>query len=284
LANSGSLGGYIAVCLNCASRFTEPDDQAVGAKLWHNAPIMRLYEGPVAAFNEAVLENKIADQIASNYERYYKRAVNESEFRAWQQSLGFLRNALEVSSLRDNCLIVEYELPYSTRRIDVLIFGRGIEKHDGVVLIELKQWSNESVEDCPTEGNVYVDYGRYRKEQAHPSLQVQGYHFDLIDFLTVFGDEPKISLDSCAYCHNYSREGSSPVLFFPKFKKEIDAFPVFAKEDVRKLGAYLRQRLCEGNGLEVFGRFRYESHPTIQEAARTHQRHDQKTADLQFDR
>ena len=85
---------------------------------------MRLYEGAVADFNAAVLENRIADQVAAKYHQHYKRAVGQPEFRAWQQSLVFVKNAFEYSQLRDNFLIIEYELPYSTRRIDVLIFGR----------------------------------------------------------------------------------------------------------------------------------------------------------------
>lgn len=103
----------------------------------------------------------------------YRRRVNPSEHRAWQQSLNFPRNSFEFTQLAENQLIIEYELPYSTRRLDVLIFGRDVQRTDSVVLIELKQWSNESVEDCSSEGNVVVDYGRFRKEQAHPSLQVR---------------------------------------------------------------------------------------------------------------
>jgi hypothetical protein len=67
-------------------------------------------------------------------------------------------------------MVIEYELPYSTRRIDVLLFGRGNKENDAVVLMELKQWSNENVEDCASEGNVVVNYGQFRREQAHPSL------------------------------------------------------------------------------------------------------------------
>lgn len=90
---------------------------------------MRLYEGTIAEFNKGVLENAIADQIGTSYERYYKRRVNSSEFRAWQQSLNFLKNSFEYSSLSDNRIIIEYELPYSTRRIDVLLFGRDHKKN-----------------------------------------------------------------------------------------------------------------------------------------------------------
>jgi uncharacterized protein len=216
---------------------------------------MRLYEGTIADFNQSVLQNKIADRISSSYERYYHRRVSPSEQRSWQQSLNFLKNSFEYTGLIDNTLIIEYELPYSTRRIDVLVFGRDQQKTDSVVLIELKQWSNESVSDCPSEGNIIVDYGRVRKEQAHPSLQVQGYHYDVKDFLTIFSEQPEIALNSCAYCHNYSRQAADSVLFYPKFTNQIEKFPVFAKEDIAALGTYLKERVSEGNGFELFGRF-----------------------------
>ena len=41
-------------------------------------------------------------------------------------------------------------MPYSTRRIEGLLFGNDQQKTDSVVLLELKQWSSESVEDCPS--------------------------------------------------------------------------------------------------------------------------------------
>jgi len=216
---------------------------------------MRLYEGTITDFNTAVLENKIADQVGSSYERYYRRRVNPSEYRAWQQSFNFLKNSFEYTGLSGNKIVIEYELPYSTRRIDVLLFGRNQSHDDSVVLIELKQWSNDSVEDCVSDGNIVVDYGRFKKEQAHPSLQVQGYHFDLKEFLTIFNERPEIALDSCAYCHNYSRVGNNVALFHPKFKAEMDEFPVFVKEDIQALGAYLKTRLSDAPGLEVFNRF-----------------------------
>ncbi len=216
---------------------------------------MRLYEGTVFEFNRDVLENKVADRIRANFEKYYERRVSPSEFRAWQQSLNFLRNSIEYSGLTENRMIIEYELPYSTRRIDVLLFGRGVRENDGVVLMELKQWSNENVEDCATEGNIVVNYGQFKREHAHPSLQVQGYHYDLKDFLTIFNEKPDVNLDSCAYCHNYSRKGENPVLLFPKFEKEIREFPLFTREDVQTLGIYLAERLAKGNGTEIFGRF-----------------------------
>src|ERR1700722_5078068 len=109
---------------------------------------MRLYEGTIRDFSNAVIENRAADDVRSSYERYYSRPVSPSELRAWQQSLNFLKNSFDYTGLTSNKLIIEYELPYSTRRIDALVFGKDNQNTDSVILIELKQWSNENVEDC----------------------------------------------------------------------------------------------------------------------------------------
>jgi DUF2075 family protein len=214
---------------------------------------MRLYEGTVNKFSEDVIHNRVADILKDNFLSYYKRSPSDSEYRSWQQSLNFLNNAFTYSNLAGNQVIVEYELPYSARRIDVLIFGKNNENKDSVVLMELKQWSNEHVHDCENEGNIIVDF-LGKREVAHPCLQVEGYHFDLKDFLLIFNDEDSIHLDSCAYCHNYSKQKEN-VLSHPRFHKFTKLFPLFLKEDVRELGFYLQERLKNSDGLEVFNRF-----------------------------
>src|SRR3989338_11027755 len=127
---------------------------------------MKLYENVVKQFKEDVVQNKIADKISNQYQEYYKRRANKSEVRSWINSLNFVKNVLEYAPIENNKIIVEYELPYSEKRIDVLLFGKDKEGNDNIVVIELKQWSNENVEDSDNEGNVKVDSGLYRKE--HP--------------------------------------------------------------------------------------------------------------------
>jgi DUF2075 family protein len=214
---------------------------------------MRLYEGTVEQFNQDITQNRIADLIQQRYQLYYHKLPRSSEYRSWQQSLNILNNSIRHSKLVDNKIIVEYELPYSTRRIDVLIFGKDYSDRDSVVLMELKQWSNEHIYDCTNEGNVVVDFNG-KNEVPHPCLQVEGYHFDLQDFLKVFREDPPTKLSSCAYCHNYSKY-KKDTLFLPKFQSIIEKYPLFAKEDVEALGLYLQKRLKNGGGLEVFNRF-----------------------------
>lgn len=214
---------------------------------------MKLYEGSIKKFSGDVIHNRMADILRDNFLAYYRRPPSEPEYRSWQQSLNFLNNAFTYSDLTDNRIIVEYELPYSTRRIDILVFGKNNANKDTVVLMELKQWSNEHVYDCENEGNIIIDFFG-KKEVAHPCLQVEGYHFDLQDFLSVFNTDNPVHLDSCTYCHNYSKQKEN-ILSLPKFHKFTKTFPLFLKEDVRELGLYLQQRLKNSDGLEVFNRF-----------------------------
>jgi len=216
---------------------------------------MRLYEGSISQFREDVIYTRLADKLAGKFKEYYHRSAGRSEVGAWQHSFNFLKNSFEVAGLNDNRIIIEYELPYSSRRIDALLFGQSQTGDDGVVLIELKQWSNDGVANAEAEGNVKVRFASGVREVAHPSWQVEGYHFDLQDFLHVFQDKPAPELSSCSYCHNYARLKEPRTLFAEKFQKGLDKFPVFAKEDVEALGGYLQQRLAGGAGLEVFNRF-----------------------------
>jgi DUF2075 family protein len=220
-----------------------------------------IYSGSIEKFNNDVLTNSLADQMAQAFYGYYHRRVAESEYRAWQESLRNFKDIFHLpeldlfSKLKENPIILECELPNSSSRIDVLLFGSNIDNKQTIVLIELKQWSNNNVDDCATEGNVIVKYGRFKKEVAHPSLQVEGYHFYLKDFYKIFSEDNAPQLHSCSYCHNYSRNTQPDILFSNKFQEKIKEFPIFSKEETIQLGKYLESRLSASNGAEVFNRF-----------------------------
>jgi hypothetical protein len=213
---------------------------------------VRIYQDTTAKFIQDALNNKIADTIRLRFESYYGRKANPAEVVAWTNSLQFLKNAVEYSSPPDNMVALEYELPYTTERIDCLLFGRGDDGKDNVIVIELKQWSE--VKDCDIEDNVVTFVGGAERMVSHPSLQVRGYHYYLADFLEVFHQADSLGLSSCVYCHNYPRTDDA-VLLLPKFKTLLEEFPVYTKDDFRALGDFLKSKIEKGNGHEVFGRF-----------------------------
>lgn len=215
---------------------------------------MILYEETIERFNEDVMQNCIADRAAEKYQAYYKRNPGDSEYRSWAISLAILNNSFVYAGLKDNHIVVEYELPYASQRIDTLLFGRDISGRENIVIMELKQWSNNNVKASEAEGNIIVNYGRFKKEQPHPSLQVQGYYFGLKDFVKIFEEKNGPELSASVYAHNYSKQKDA-ILLSSKYSELVKSFPIFTKEEAIELGRYLKERLQGGKGQVVYEHF-----------------------------
>ncbi len=212
---------------------------------------MRLYEGSTREFIELTTQNRISDRVSQAYLGYYHRNAGASEVTSWTNSLQFLKNVIEANSLLDNMVVLEFELPYVSQRIDAMLFGKGSDSGDNVVVIELKQWSK--VEPSRFDGNVVTFVGNAPRDVPHPSIQVKGYHSLLKDFMEMFSDG-STNLHSCAYCHNYSKSNEA-ILFSTTFSEVLKEFPLFSKEDFESIGSYLKQWLSQGSGIEIFNRF-----------------------------
>ena len=182
---------------------------------------MRLYEGTLEEFKDDVGYNRIADKITKRFEDYYKRKP-EGEKRAWENSLPKLKEVFDRVGLSQNYVFVEYELPFAKpSRIDVILLGKNKLGDDNIIIIELKQWSNEKVADCEDEGNVIVDYGRFKKSDPHPCQQVEGYYWHLKDYMSIFDENRPAILNACVYCHNYNKGLISERPIRVNNKKEI---------------------------------------------------------------
>lgn len=214
---------------------------------------MLIYQDTTEQFIHDVRNNAIADIMSSRFEDRWGRKPGTSEVGSWQNSLPRVRDLIEIAGLKDNMIALEYEVPYNQNRIDCLIFGKGADDNEAIVLIELKQWSEvKALED---EGNFVETYtGGAHRVVPHPSQQVKGYHHYLKSFVTEFETPPPITLFSCAYCHNYKKNGDDG-LFDPVYVKLIEDFPVYTRDDSALLAKSLKQLLDRGNGLEIFNRF-----------------------------
>ncbi|MDP2637652.1 MAG: DUF2075 domain-containing protein [Candidatus Levybacteria bacterium] len=215
---------------------------------------MILYEETIEHFNEDVMQNRIADRAAEKYSAYYRRNPGDSEYRSWAISLAILNNSFAYAGLKDNHIVVEYELPYASQRIDVLLFGCDVGGRENIAIMELKQWSNDNVKNSESEGNIIVNYGRFKKEQPHPSLQVQGYYFGLKDFVKIFEGKNAPELSASVYAHNYSKQKDA-ILLSSRFSELVKTFPIFTKEEAVELGRYLKERLQGGKGQTVYEHF-----------------------------
>ena len=100
---------------------------------------MRLYAGMSVAFIEDTVRNQIARKLSDAFFQYYGYPAAKSEVAAWGNSLRAMAQVVQYAKLDDHGVIVEYELPSSSRRLDFMICGRDASHRDEAVIVELKQ-------------------------------------------------------------------------------------------------------------------------------------------------
>jgi hypothetical protein len=87
------------------------------------------------------------------------------------------------------------------------------------------------------------------RETTHPSYQAHSYQSLLQDFSEPVSDGA-ISPYACAYLHNYSEELDDP-LHDEMYQEEIEAAPLYSKDDSGKLENFLDQHVSNGSGEDI---------------------------------
>ena len=133
------------------------------------------------------------------------RRPSAGEVRSWNASLPTLTNDLISCGLGNIEILVEHQLPLSSKRVDAVLAGQHPKTgRPSYVLVELKQWSHADLyEDNPN--MVMIDaYGP--RPLSHPMEQVAGYRDYMLDFLPgLEGREDQVV--GVAYLHNATESG-----------------------------------------------------------------------------
>lgn len=213
---------------------------------------MRLYVGTSTQFIQDTVQNQIAEKLKLTFFEYFRYNPPPAEMNSWRNSLRAVSQVFQYSQLLDHGVILEYQLPLTSRRLDCMISGKDSNNRDNAVIIELKQW--DITEKADGENEVLTWIGGGKREVLHPSVQVARYQAYLQDTHTAFyeGDSP-IILNACTYLHNYNYYPDDPILS-GKFRKAIEQCPLFTADDVNPLGKFLKCKLETGHGNEVLKR------------------------------
>ena len=213
---------------------------------------MRLYSGMSSEFVRDTVHNQIADKLKSAFFAYYRYNPPPAEINAWRNSLRAMAQVVDLAHLSDHGILLEYQLPLSSKRLDCLVCGKDREKTDNAVIVELKQW--ERCEPAEPEKLVRSWVGGRIREVLHPSVQVSQYRQYLEDTHTAFheGSNP-VRLAACSYLHNYVPHADDPILA-SKFDPFLRDSPLFDADHAESLGSYLGERLAAGNGRPVLER------------------------------
>ena len=212
---------------------------------------MRLFAGTSRQFIEDAVQNQIAERLKLAFFNYFRYYPSPSEINSWKNSLRALALVFMSAKLVDQGIILEYQLPLTSRRLDCLICGRDSKDKDNAVIIELKQWDKCKAAEGQNEVLTWVGGNR---EVLHPSIPVGRYKMYLEDVHTAFYQNVNpVILNACSYLHNYNYY-SQDVLLAEKFRSALETFPLFTADDVKKFTTYLTTKVDRGNGIDVLRR------------------------------
>ncbi len=163
---------------------------------------MPLLRASVAELRALALDGTLSTRLAAEYRFSMGYRAPASQLRAWEHSLRVLSADLVEAGLDEVEALVEYQLPLTSKRADVVLAG--VHPRTGrpaFVVVELKQWSSaETLSDAP---DVCLVEGHPGRDLEHPVQQVRGYARYLRDFLAAL-DAVQAHLTGIAYLHNAS--------------------------------------------------------------------------------
>ena len=210
---------------------------------------MILYSSKVNDFINDINNNKISYILENLKQKELYEGTTSSEKQSWKNSLKYMSEILQQTSIPKDCTVVlEYNLPMTSSRIDFMLCGYNCENKKNILIIELKQWSKvNEVKDSEILLETYVGNGL--KKVIHPSYQAWSYKMLLKDFNQNI-QENNIIVDACSILHNYIPNRNDPILD-DKFLKLIKEASIFFKDDEDKLIEHINKKFCYGDNLSI---------------------------------
>ena len=213
---------------------------------------MRLYAGSSQQFVDDTIRNQIAEKLKQSFFVHYRYQPSPAEIRSWQNSLRAMSSVIENAELMDHGVLLEYQLPLSSRRLDCMVCGHDSDGKANAVIVELKQWENCS--EAEGENEVLTWLGGTHREVLHPAVQVHQYQMYLQDVHPAFYEPPSpVGLSACSYLHNHHCSDGD-VLFTGKFDGILKQCPLFTADHFEELTSYLQKELHRGDGLGILRR------------------------------
>ena len=101
---------------------------------------MRLYSGTTKSLIEDSTYNRIATKLKDAFFTEFRFNPSVAEVNSWNNSLRAISQVFQTSALLDHGVLLELQLPLTSKRLDCLVTGYSSTKVPNAVIIELKQW------------------------------------------------------------------------------------------------------------------------------------------------
>lgn len=210
---------------------------------------MIIYSDTKSGFLGDIVDGVLDEKLESLMRERFGRGTPEGELRAWRNSLSYMGNIIGASSIPgDAGIAIEYGIPYTSKRVDMIVTGQNGEGRNAAVIVELKQW--DSAEAVPgMDGIVRTYVGQGIHEVAHPSYQAWSYAEAIEDFNADVRDRGVI-LAPCACLHNYVPPTPDP-LASDIYSEYVGKAPMFTKHQGSDLKGFLERFIKKGDGGET---------------------------------
>jgi hypothetical protein len=210
-----------------------------------------VYASTKSAFLHTAFTGDIEDAILRAFRTRVGHGVSRHEVRSWKESLLAMAKVLNDEAIPADCgVAVEYGIPQTSKRIDVLLSGQDDAGRGNLIIVELKQW--EHATRTPMDGVVRTRFAGGEADTSHPSYQSWSYA-ELLRNFNAAVDEGPIPLQPCAYLHN-CRDGAD--LTHPSYAWYVERAPLFLAGDAER--ARLREFIARHVKRGDAGRLIYE--------------------------
>jgi uncharacterized protein len=207
-----------------------------------------VYRATKAQFLHDTHTDDIERIVDDAFHRQLGWSVGAREVRSWKESLTSMAKVLMDEEIpADAGVAVEFNIPQTSKRVDLLLTGKNDSGEPRVIIVELKQW--QTAELSAKDGVVSTFVGGGMREVSHPSYQAWSYAALLEGFNeAVYGGS--IQLRPCAYLHNYEPDD---VISHDHYAPYVERAPVFlaGPNERHKLSAFIKRHVKYGDDLSL---------------------------------
>ncbi|MET9412692.1 DNA/RNA helicase domain-containing protein [Streptomyces klenkii] len=205
---------------------------------------MLFRESAASLANRTRIEGRLAELLTENFLHKHRHQPHPSEVRSWERSIPALTNTLVEAGLGEVEMLLEYGLPLTSKRTDVILAGvHPVTGEPSYVVVELKQWSKACPED---DDPLRCRIPAYQEPVLNPIQQVRSYCDYLVSFNGALERHPE-SVAGVAYLHNATESGVAGL----RAVTEDDRGRMFTGQQRGAFMGYLRSRLAEKPGAEA---------------------------------
>ena len=210
---------------------------------------MIVYHKTKMEFLKDVESGLIADIIDEALESILLRKTGKSEYNSWENSLQRMYHVLNDASIpNDSGIAVEYNIPRTSNRIDMLISGYDKDENGSLIVVELKQW--EKIKVLQMDGMIGTWFQHGYSEHVHPSYQAWSYASFLEGYNTYIYSN-KVGIYPCVYMHNYKLDGNINNSVYDEYIKKA---PLYGKGQGEDLKNFIKKNIKTGDKKNVLNK------------------------------